>query len=239
MIKISIHEDVVGETLSKLMDFVIKKSDTISVSRYYTGSLDASEFKQMQEDYKEYIHKEDAERREAYQSNLNDYQFRINSMLHSASEDDVYSYFDEILEQDLSMFDELQYDSFTEKPDNKFMSHSDEFIKKKYTRFTPVTRNPVFEMCFFQLGQISSSIINKMKELYDFPYLIDGIGYEDITFYKNDIIILAVCSHERFAYLNLNEIDCETFEELGITYEQHAVRMNWFWHLSGQKEKYI
>lgn len=105
-------------------------------------------------------------------------------MLHSDSEDRAYSYFDEILEQDLSMFNELQYDSFAEQPNNKFKSHSDEFIKKKYTRFTPVTRNPVFEMCFFLLGKISSSIIIKMKELYDDPYMIDGIGFEDITFIR-------------------------------------------------------
>jgi len=52
MIKISINEDVAGEKLSELMDFVIKRSNIISVSRYYTGFLDVSEFKQMQEAYK-------------------------------------------------------------------------------------------------------------------------------------------------------------------------------------------
>lgn len=219
MIKILINEDVAGVKLSELMDFVIKRSDSISVSRYYTGFLNISEFKQMQESYIEYIYKENARRREAYKSNLNDYQFRINSMLHSDSEDDAYSYFDELLEQNLSILEELQYDSFSEESDKRFTSQSDEFIKTKYTRVTPVTLNPVFEMCFFKLGQISSSIINKMKELYDFPYMIDGIGYENITFYKNDVIILAVCSHERFAYLNLNEKDFDAFKELGITYE--------------------
>jgi hypothetical protein len=219
MIKISINEDVAGVKLSELMDFVIKRSDSISVSRYYTGFLDVSEFKQMQEKYKEYIYKENARRKEAYKSNLNDYQFRINSMLHSDSEDDAYSYFDELLEQDLSALEEFQYDSFSEESDKRFTSQSVEFIKTKYTRVTPVTMNPVFEMCFFKLGQISLSITNKMKNLYDFPYMIDGIGYEDITFYKNDVIILAVCSHERFAYLSLNKKDFEAFKELGITYE--------------------
>ncbi|ABX41716.1 hypothetical protein [Lachnoclostridium phytofermentans] len=219
MINISINEDVDGVKLSELMDFVIKRSDSISVSRYYTGFLDISEFEQMQESYKEYIYKEDASRREAYKSNLNGYQFRIKSMLHLDSEDDAYSYFDRLLEQDLSMFEKVQYDSFSEEPDNRFTSQSDEFIKTKYTRVTPVTRNPVFEMCFFKLGQISSSITNKLKKLYDFPYMIDGIGYEDITFYKNDAIILEVCSHERYANLSLDEKDVEVFKELGITYD--------------------
>lgn len=219
MIKISINEEVAGVKLSELMDFVIKRSDSISVSRYYTGFLDISEFEQMQESYKEYIYKEEARRREAYKSNHNNYQFRINSMLHLDSEDGAYSYFDELLKQDLSAFEELQYDSFSEESDKRFTSQSVEFIKSKYTRVTPVNRNPVFEMCFFKLGQISLSIANKMKKLYDYPYMIDGIGYEDITFYKNDVIILAVCSHARFAYLSLNEEDFEAFKELGIIYE--------------------
>lgn len=219
MMKISINEDVAGDKLIELMGFVNKRSDSISVSRYYTGFLDVLEYKQMQEAYKEYIYKENARRRESYKCNLNDYQFRINSMLHSDSVDEVYLYFDELLEQELSMLADLQYDSFSEESDKRFTTSSDEFIKTKYTRFTPVTMNPVFEMCSFKLGQISTSIINKMKELYDFPYMIDGICYEDITFYKNDIIILAVCSHERFAYLNLNENDYKSFNGLGITHE--------------------
>ncbi len=219
MIKISINEDVAGEKLSELMDFVIKRSDTISVSRYYTGFMDVSEFKLMQEAYKDYIYKENAKRRDDYKNNLNDYQFRINSMLHSDAEYDAYSYFDEILNQDLSMFEELQYNSISEKPDSRFISRSDEYVKTIHTRFTPVSMNPIFEMCFFKLGQISSSITSKMKELYDFPYMIEGIRFEDITFYDNDNILLAVCSHERFAYLNLNESDYKSFEGLRIAHE--------------------
>jgi hypothetical protein len=119
----------------------------------------------MQEAYKEYIYKEDAKRRDDYKNNINDYQFRINSMLHSEDEHDAYSYFDKILNQDLSMFEELQYNSFSLEPDKKFTSPSNEFIKTKYTRYTPVTRKPVFELSYFQLGQISSSIINKGNNL--------------------------------------------------------------------------
>lgn len=222
MLKISINEDVSDVKLNELMDFVIKRSDTVSVSRYYTGFLDMAEFEQMQESYREHIYKENASRREAYTSNRNDYQVKISSMLHSDTEQEANSYFDELLEQDLSMFEGLQYDSFSEEPDKKFTSQSDEFKKTKYTRFTPVTMNPVFEMCFFQLGQVSASIINKMKDLYDFPYLIDGTAFEDIAFYKNDKIILAVCSHERFAYLNLAENDYKSFEELGIAHEKYG-----------------
>ncbi len=219
MIKISINEDVAGKKLSELMNLIIERSDSISVSRYYSGFLDVSEFKQMQEAYKEYIYKEDEGRREAYQSNRNNYQFRIKSVLHFDSDEDVYSYFDELLEMELSMLEELQYASFLEEPDRRFKSQSDEFIKSKYTRFTPVTRNPVFEMCFFKIGKISAFITNKMKSLYDFPYMIDGVGYENITFYKNDNVMLAVCSHGGFACLNLDEKDFETFKRLEINYE--------------------
>ncbi len=55
MIKISINEDVAGERFSEMINFVVKRSNSISVSRYYTGFLDVSEFKLMQKAYKEYI----------------------------------------------------------------------------------------------------------------------------------------------------------------------------------------
>lgn len=219
MMKISINEDITGGKLCELMDFVIKRSNSLSVSRYYTGFLDVSEFKQMQDAYKEYIYKEDAKRRDDYKNNLNDYQIRINSMLHSDEGDDANTYFEEILEQDLRMFEELQYDDFSKVPDNRFTCQSDEFIKTKYTRFTPVSMNPVFEMCFFQIGQIGSSVTAKMIGLFDFPYRIDGVLFEDLTFYDENNIVLAVCSHERFAYLNMDESDFKAFRELGITYE--------------------
>ncbi|BCK00584.1 hypothetical protein [Anaerocolumna chitinilytica] len=140
-------------------------------------------------------------------------------MLHFNNEHDAFSYFDELFNQELAMFEELQYSNFSEKPDNRFTSTSDEFIKTMYTRVTPVTMNPVFEMCYFKIGQVYSSIVTNMKGLYDFPYIIDGIEYEDITFYENDNIVLAVCSHERNAYLNLHERDFDAFKDLEITYE--------------------
>ncbi len=219
MIKISICEDVISERFIELISFISKRSNSISVSRYYTDFLNESEFIQMQKEYKEYIYKEDAERREKYKNNRNNYQFRLNDIFHFNNEHDAFSYFDELFNQELAMFEELQYSNFSEKPDNRFTSKSDEFIKTMYTRVTPVTTNPVFEMCYFRIGQVYSSIITNMKGLYDFPYIIDGIEYEDITFYENDNIVLAVCSHERNAYLNLHERDFETFKELEITYE--------------------
>lgn len=76
------NEDITGGKLCELMDFVIKRSNFISVFRYCTGFLDVSEFKQMQEAYQEYIYKEDEGRREAYQSNRNNYLCRLHSILH-------------------------------------------------------------------------------------------------------------------------------------------------------------
>jgi len=219
MLKISISEDVINERFIELISFISKRSNSISVSRYYTGFLNESEFKQMQKAYKEYIYKEDTERREKYKNNQNNYQFRLNDIFHFNNEQDAFSYFNELSNQELAMIEGLQYSDFSEKSDNRFTSNSEEFIKTMYTRVTPVTMNPVFEMCYFKIGQVYSSIVTNMKGLYDFPYIIDGIEYEDITFYENDNIVLAVCSHERNAYLNLHERDFDAFKDLEITYE--------------------
>ena len=149
MTEIYIYDDITGERFSKLIDFVIKRSDSVSVSRLYSGYLKEAEFNQIQEAYKEYIVKEDAKRRDNYRNNLNEYQSRLNSTFHFNNDQEAYSYFDELLEQDLTFFEELRYDSFSKEPENKFTCQSHEFIRAEYTRVTPVTINPVSEMCFF------------------------------------------------------------------------------------------
>ncbi|BCK00585.1 hypothetical protein [Anaerocolumna chitinilytica] len=55
MIKISICEDVISGRFIELINLVSKRSNSISVSRYYTDFLNESEFIQMQKEYKEYI----------------------------------------------------------------------------------------------------------------------------------------------------------------------------------------
>ncbi len=50
MIKISICEDVISERFIELISFISKRSNSISVSRYYTDFLNESEFIKMQKE---------------------------------------------------------------------------------------------------------------------------------------------------------------------------------------------
>jgi cellobiose-specific phosphotransferase system component IIB len=134
------------------------------------------------------------------------------------TDSDAESYFNEILEQDLDAFGQVRYDDYQDKADIRFISPSVEFMKSVMTRFTPVTRNPIFELNYFKLGQFSASIISNMKGIYDYPYCINGYEFEDLTFYKENNIVLAVCSHESFSYLDLSQSEYESFKKLNLIY---------------------
>lgn len=213
MAKIFIEIDIDGDKLGELIDFILMRSDTISVARYYLGFIDEEQFVQMQEAYKSKIYKEDKERREKYKYDIDGYKSLLSWL---KKERDANEYFNDILEQDFNIFDTIKYDDYIEKPDTRFVSSSKEFIKNDFTRITPVTQGPVFEMCYFKIGQISNLIVSNMKRLFSHPYLIDGIEYEDLTFYNGGNIIFAICSHERYAYLELNIEDYEIFKKLEI-----------------------
>jgi hypothetical protein len=206
------------------MDFVTKRSDSISVSRYYKGYLDFEVFTEMQEAYKENICREDRDRRDSYFNNIDNYQIIIKKLFNFLNTDsDAESYFNEILEQDLDFFGQVKYDDYKDKDDMRFISSSEEFMKSVMTRVTPVTQNPVFEVNYFKLGQISDSIITNMKGIYDYPYYINGYEFADLTFYKENNIVLAVCSHEGFSYLYLSQDEYEGFKKLNLVYSVDVI----------------
>lgn len=222
MIKINLHVDVIGEKMRNLLDFVIQRSDAISVSRYYDGFMDLQEFTDMQKAYYDHILKEDNERRDKYRNNIENYQERLKCLLnHIKSDSEAYDYFQDVLEQELIHCNDIKYNEYSSKPDRRFVSSAKEFIKSEYTRITPVTRNPVFELCYFGIGKISDSILNNMKELYDYPYIINGVEFEDLTFYNNGNVVCAICSHEEFAYLILEQHGYDLFRLLDIKHQSN------------------
>jgi hypothetical protein len=220
VLTIYINLNIDGEKLNELFEFIIKRSDSISVARYYTGFIDIDQFTNMQTSYKNYIYTEDKKRRDNYNTNTDDYQSHLRQTLSMLkTESDVLKYFDNLLEQDLEAYKTTKYSEYCDQLDSRFVSTSNEFIKKEYSRITPVTRNPVFELVYFKLGQISNAIISNLKGLYDYPYFIDNKEYEDLAFYNKDELIFAICSHERYAHMILNSDDYGLFKELNITHQ--------------------
>ncbi len=215
MINVYLDDNIEVNKYQTLLKFINGRSDRISVARYYQGFINEVEFNRMQNYYEDYIQKEDKKRREQYNNNP---EYKKKLMAWLKTEREIVNYFDELLKQDLEAFNCVKYDDFKGKKENRFTTSSSEFIKSEFTRVTPVTQNPVFEMSYFKIGEIYNNIVCNMKELFDYPYKINGVEFEDLTFYKEDINILSICSHERFAHIKLDEDAFEQFKKLEIEY---------------------
>lgn len=140
----------------------------ISFSRIYNGKLTEKEFSSIQKELKYLITEEDRERWKNYDKNIDDYKNRINSLL--SGEIDAISYFNDLLEQELELYNTLDY----------------------------------------------NELLLNMNTLFHYPFFIENIPFEDLTFYKNERVLLATCSHENFAYMHLEDEEYRELLKLNI-----------------------
>ncbi|HCC08037.1 MAG TPA: hypothetical protein DEP72_07785 [Clostridiales bacterium] len=212
--KIRIKNNPSGDKLQKLLGFVSKKSDMFSVTRYFNGKLDDSIIESIQDDLKTSMLQEDEERRKEYSENIISHN-RLNNIMHFKNDKEAWKYFDDLKEQDMRVLNDISLFG-SDKP---FETDAPDFIRHEFTRETTVTRGPVFEMCYFRIGVQFELLLESMKHLYDYPYIIQDVNFEDIAFYQKDKIILAICSHEEFSLLNLDEAWYKEFVELEIKHK--------------------
>ncbi|SDH43350.1 hypothetical protein [Desulfosporosinus hippei] len=217
MKKFDVYQNIEGNNLKQLLLFVGKYSNKMSFARYYEGKLTEEEFNQLQMEYKESILEEDKKNRLHYKENVNGYRDRINNFCRTDMNVEEYAekYFNHLLEQDI-MSCNLNYERFEKGKYEPYKRTSTDFLYVKYTRRTPVTRGPVFEMCFFMVGETYRKLLLNMNKLFEYPYQIEGGEFEDLTFYKEERLLLAICSHERYAYMNLEDDEYQEFLKLDI-----------------------
>lgn len=214
---IFINEELQGRELNELLLFVGKISDKMSFARYYNGKLNQDEFNKMQLEYKSVILEKNKEKRIIYKKNINGYKDRIDALC--GAKMSVEEYFNHQLEQEIQMCNSLDYENFKNGQYEHYQGSCTDFLYLKYTRNTPVTSGPVFEMCFFMIGDTYNNLLSNMKKLFEYPYKIEGSEFEDLTFYKGERSVLAICSHEHFALMDLEENEYKEFEKLRIPFE--------------------
>jgi len=214
MKKVLINENLLGTKLNQLLLYVAKKSNKMSLARYYKGKLTKEEFGLMQTEYKELILKEDKESRICYKDNINGYRDRINDFC--GTEMSAEEYFNHHLKRDLENCNSLDYKEFKHGKYKPFNGTTSDFLCIKYTRNTPVTRGPVFEICYFEIGYIANKLISKMNKLFEYPHQIGSVQFEDLTFYKGETVVLGICPHEPFAYMNLEDDEYQELIEMGV-----------------------
>lgn len=214
MKNININKNLQGQKLKELLLFAGRRSNKMSLARYYDGNLTKEEFNQIQMEYKASIFEEDKKRRLRYKENTNGFRDCINEFYGTKMNEEKY--FNDCLEQDLRSYSVLG------SVDLQNRKHKSDYTKVldctyvKYTRRTPVTAGPIFEICYFQLGDTFKDLILKMDKLFEYHHYIEDTEFEDLTFYNKDRIILATCSHEGFAYMNLEDEEYEELLELSI-----------------------
>lgn len=211
---IQIGSGISEMVLSDLMDFVAKYCDEISVTRYYFGYLSIEDFCEMQKEYVDFIVESDKDRREHYISNINGYADRLKKAY--GSEDKVQAYFDRLVSQEREMCDMCMYDDFKDREVTGDSSNIVGYIKSKFTRITPMTRGPVQEIVFLSKETVQEQIITNLDGLYEYPYEIKGFDFENLTFYDEGNHLLAVCSHENMAYMELSQNQYQELENMGL-----------------------
>lgn len=204
MNNITINENVTGQQLEEMLEMVAQNSTMMSVARYCGMNYS---YKKALVSMKDAIRKHRLE----YQENIDGFKDYLDEKYSSESEIDAY--FDNIYNMNLKSNE-------AQKPllifEGEKLEGFDDFIEVNYTNDTPVTSGPEFEMVYFKIGDTFQQLKTRLPSLFKFPYKIIDKCYEDLAFYNGSRVIMAICSHEKFAYLNLTDEEYNNIKELGI-----------------------
>lgn len=204
MHKITINENVTGQQLEKMLDIIAQNSTMMSVTRYcgknysYRKALDS-------------IRNAISKHRLEYQENIDGFKDYLDKKY--SSEPEIEAYFDNIYNMNLESIE-------AQKPllilEGENLESLDDFIAAHYRNDTPVTRSSDFEIVYFKIGGTFQRLKSRLPSLFKFPYKMIDRCYEDLTFYNGSRVIMAICSHEKFAYLNLTNEEYKVIKDLGI-----------------------
>lgn len=220
MIHVSIRKNIRGQKLKDLLSFACRNSDKISIAKYYHGNLTLQEFDQIQDEFKRVILENDKENRLNYQENKNGYRDKLHERSVISTKEDADKYFNDALEQEIEILNGLKYEHFINKKNERYHGNKKDYIHSRFTRITPVTMGPVFEVCYFSIGDTFKEIVTNLNNLYEYPYSIETFEFEDLCFYKEEREILAICSHEGFAYMVLEDGEYKEFSELHVLHKK-------------------
>jgi hypothetical protein len=115
--------------------------------------------------------------------------------------------FDALFDQKLeainanSESDRLGANDKRKESDRPFSSALPEYLGKWYTWHTGISTGPLFEMCFFNTGEAVREMLASMRSLFDMECRMNGVAFEDLTFYRDGRPLLKICSHEDAAVL--------------------------------------
>ena len=211
MISTTIYKDIKGQQLNDLLTIISQHCTKMSVARYCDSIYS-------DEDATENLEIAIKDLRNNYDKNIDGIKDQMDMLYNTPTE--VHNYFDEIYQIGMN---NIKMNKHIEKQKSvvlieevNCLSDLKDYITVEYTNSTPVTNGPRFEVVYFKIGPLFKILQSKLPSLFTFPYEINGNCYEDIAFYNDDQVVMAVCSHENFAVLNLNDEIYELISQLNI-----------------------
>lgn len=198
MKEVYIEDNLKKEKLSELLNEVKEQSNCFSISRYYEGYMSEEEFTRMQDNYRRYIEEENQKRVQEYLENINGYKEEVDKCFHFNTQEEAMDYFEDLYNQAIETIDEYQYCEFQNKKEKSLDIPEEWLISQEYTRITPVTIGPVFEVITLKM-EAFDTVTKSMKKLFSCPYKVFGGKFEDLCCYSDERAIFKVCSHEEFA----------------------------------------
>lgn len=184
----------------ELQDFLqtIKiKSQTITIERYYEGYMSIEEFEHMQSELKQKITHDYEKRIHDYQNNIEGYRDEMNNVFHFLNDEEANSYFQELFNQDMDVYNEYQYCEFEHQKNIKLDIPDDVLIERRLTRISPVSVGPVFEILTLSVRALET-IMPQMKKLFS-SFKVYGGEFEDLCCYDEKGATLLINSHEGYA----------------------------------------
>lgn len=186
--------------LLQLLDEVESRSDHFSITRYFNDYMSEEEFNNMQQEYLDTIMHEHHQRLNDYDQNIDGYKDEIHKLFYFKSEQEAKEYFNELFNQDMDAYQSIKYIEFENKKPVQLNIPDEYLIQRKITRITPVTIGPVLEVYTFSMDAFSD-IKTAMKKLFS-QYKVYGGVFEDLCLYHGENIVLRICSHESYAYVD-------------------------------------
>lgn len=208
---VDISQGVLEDKQLLMLEYLASISDKASVSRYYNGYIEESEFEEMQKEYRSEQIERAKKRLSDYASNDGGYKDRIDSIF--KTNERVMSYFDDLEKQELQVFESVTNEKHNEEVGNIDI---DGIISTIFTRTTQVTEGPIQQMIYLRIERVQEYVISKLKRLYDFPYEIQSYHFEDLALYREEKVLLAICSHEEYGRLYLDENEARKLVEMGV-----------------------
>ena len=200
-----------------LLSYFQQHSDMISLARHYNGRLlGRIPFVKQHPKVQQALwqgHKEWMERVDWYRRVLG----------YDNNETEVLELFDGLLKQTMKAIGANRRGRTyyapelpEEERDRPFSSTNPEYLGKWYTWISGVTIGPMFEVCYFDIGNKARGMLESMQSLFDLECRMDGIVFQDPAFYWEGKPLLEICSHEGHAVFSASDETLAELREYGI-----------------------